>query len=188
MSDNEMISSGAQFRPDGSSNFPQLFIQGKFGMYGESSYCMLDIGMMGDYAYHLDNVDFEIDAVPFPSPKGQEHLAIHRGNLFGIAKNAAHPVEAGAFLRFWLDPKNSTPFDDAAINGNMKDVFNWINSESTVKKPFLSGGVLGYQNAERMGSLTYSLMMGTPYEIPTTIGRYQQFINTSVAEANKVIQ
>lgn len=184
---NSMMSSGAQFRPDGSSNYPQLFLDGKFGMYGEGSYCMLDIGMLGDYAYDLDSVDFEIDAVPFPSPKGQTPVAIHRGNLFGIAKNAKNPVAAGVFLRFWLDPKNSLPFSKTAINKNMNDTFEWVNSESTKKKAFLSGGVLGYQNAERMGNLTYALLVGTPNEIPTTIAKFQQFINSSVDQANKVL-
>lgn len=183
---NEMMSSGAQFRPDGSSNYPQLFLDGKFGMYGEGSYCMLDIGMLGDYAYDSKSVDFEIDAVPFPSPKGQEAVAIHRGNLFGIAKNAKNPVAAGVLLRFWLDPKNSLSFSKTAINKNMNDTFEWINSEKTKKKAFLSGGVLGYQNADRMGNLTYALLVGTPNEIPTTIGKFQQFINTSVDQANKV--
>lgn len=183
---NSMMSSGAQFRPDGSSNFPQLFLDGRFGMYGDGSYCMLDIGMLGDYAYDSKKVDFEIDAVPFPSPKGQEAVAIHRGNLFGIAKNAKNPVAAGVFLRFWLDPKNSLSFSKTAINKNMNDAFEWINSEKTKKKAFLSGGVLGYQNAERMGNLTYALLVGTPNEIPTTIGRFQQFINSSVDQANKV--
>lgn len=184
---NEMMSSGAQLRPDGSSNYPQLFLEGKFGMYGEGSYCMLDIGMLGDYAYDSKSVDFEIDAVPFPSPKGQEPVAIHRGNLFGIAKNAKNPVAAGVFLRFWLDPKNSLSFSKTAINKNMNDTFEWVNSEKTKKKAFLSGGVLGYQNAGQMVSLTADLLTGTPIGIPTTIGKYQQFINTSVNQANKVL-
>jgi len=68
----------------------------------------------------------------------------------------------------------------------MNDTFEWINSEKTKKKAFLSGGVLGYQNADRMGNLTYALLVGTPNEIPTTIGKFQQFINTSVDQANKV--
>ncbi len=184
---NEMMSSGAQFKPDASSNFPQLFLEGKFGMYGDGSYCMLDIGMLGDYAYNKKDVDFEIDAVPFPSPKGQKATAIHRGNLFGIAKNAKDPVAAGVFLRFWLDPKNSLPFSKTAINDNMRDAFEWINSESTPKKAFLSGGVLGYQNAEKMGNLTYRLLTQQPNQITSTIAMFKSFINTSVEQANKVL-
>ena len=184
---NEMMNSGAQFKPDGSSNFPQLFLEGKFGMYGEGSYCMLDIGMLGDYAYNLDDVDFEIDAVPFPSPKGQDSIAIHRGNLFGIAKNAKNPVAAGVFLRFWLDPKNALPFSKTAINDNMRDAFEWINSESTPKKAFLAGGILGYQDAEKMGNLTYRLLTEPSSQITSTIAMFKSFINTSVDQANKVL-
>ena len=184
---NEMMNSGAQFKPDGSSNFPQLFLEGKFGMYGEGSYCMLDIGMLGDYAYNKKDVDFEIDAVPFPSPKGETATAIHRGNLFGIAKNAKNPVAAGVFLRFWLDPKNSLPFSKTAINNNMRDAFEWINAESTPKKAFLAGGVLGYQDAEKMGNLTYRLLTEPSSQITSTIAMFKSFINTSVDQANKVL-
>ena len=184
---NQMMSSGAQFKPDGSSNFPQLFLEGKFGMYGEGSYCMLDIGMLGDYAYNKNDVDFEIDAVPFPSPKGEKPVAIHRGNLFGIAKNAKNPVAAGVFLRFWLDPKNALPFSKTALNDNMRDAFEWINSESTTKKAFLAGGVLGYQDAEKMGNLTYRLLTEPSSQITSTIAMFKSFIDTSVAQANKVL-
>ena len=183
----EMMSSGAQFYPDGSSNFPQLFLEGKFGMYGEGSYCMANIGMLGDYAYNINDVDFEIDAVPFPSPKGQQSLAIHRGNLFGIAKNSKNPVAAGVFLRFWLDPKNALPFSKTAINNNMRDVFNWINNESTPKKAYLAGGVLGYEDAEKMGNLTYRLLTQKPDQIDSTIAMFKSFIDTSVNNANKVL-
>lgn len=182
----EMMSSGAQFYPDGSSNFPQLFLEGKFGMYGDGSYCMANIGMLGDYSYDIKDVDFEIDAVPFPSPKGQTATAIHRGNLFGIAKNAKNPVAAGVFLRFWLDPKNALPFSKTAINDNMRDVFNWINSEATPKKVFLSGGVLGYQDTEKMGNLTYRLLSQKPEQIDSTIAMFKSFIDSSVKSANKV--
>lgn len=184
---NEMMSSGAQFRPDGASNFPQLFLEGKFGMYGDGSYCMADIGMLGDYAYDSDDVDFEIDAVPFPSPAGSTAVAIHRGNLFGIAKNAKHAVAAGVFLRFWLDPKNAPPFNKTAISNNMRDTFEWINSEKTPKKAFLSGGVLGYQDVEKMGNLTYRLLTQSPSQIDSTIAMFKSYIDASVAQANKVL-
>lgn len=181
-----MIDSGAQFRPDGSSNFPQLFLEGKFGMYGEGSYCMANIGMLGDYSYDIDDVDFEIDAVPFPSPKGSKATAIHRGNLFGIAKNSKNPVAAGVFLRFWLDPKNALPFSKTAINNNMRDVFEWVNSESTPKKAFLSGGVLGYNDATKMAEFTYYLLTEPATKINSTIESYKSFINKSVEQANRV--
>lgn len=182
-----MVESGAQFRPDGSTNFPQLFLEGKFGMYGEGSYCMANIGMLGDYAYNIDDVEFEIDAVPFPSPAGQENVVINRANLFGIAKNSKNPVAAGVFLRFWLDPKNAPAFSKTAINNNMRDVFEWINNESTPKKALLSGGILGYQDMEKMSGLTYKLMINPAEQINSTLSAYQSFINNSVSAANKVI-
>lgn len=183
----EMYDSGAQFRPDGTTNFPLQFLEGRFGMYGEGSYCMSNVGMMGDYAYNLKDVGFEIDAVPFPSPKGQDTVCISRGDLFGIAKNSRNPVAAGVFLRFWLDPKNALPFSKTAINNNMRDVFDWINKESTPKKAFISGGVLGYQDADKMAALTYTLMTNPAAQINTTLNSYQPFINTSIDSANKVI-
>jgi ABC-type glycerol-3-phosphate transport system substrate-binding protein len=183
----DMIESGAQFRTDGNSNFPQLFLEGKFGMYGEGSYCMANIGMLGDYAYNIDDVDFEIDAVPFPSPAGQEPVVINRANLFGIAKNSINPVAAGVFLRFWLDPKNAPAFSKTAINNNMRDVFEWINNESTPKKALLSGGILGYQDIEKLAGLTYKLMINPAEQINSTISAYQSFINNSVTAANKAI-
>lgn len=184
----DMIESGAQYRADGSANYPQLFLEGKFGMYGEGSYCMANIGMMGDYAYNLKDVGFEIDVVPFPSPAEQKATAIHRGNLFGIAKNSKNPVAAGVFLRFWLDPKNSLPFSKTAINDNMRDTFEWINSESTPKKAFLSGGVLGYNDKIKMAGLTYQLLTGKSTQINSIIESYSSFINTSVNQANKALR
>ena len=184
----DMIDSGAMFRPNGSARYPQLFLEGKFGMYAEGSYCMSNIGMMGDYAYDIKDVAFEIDAVPFPSPKGQKNVAIHRGNLFGIAKNSKNPVAAGVFLRFWLDPKNSLPFSKTAINDNMRDVFEWINSESTPKKAFHSGGVLGYSDVDKMAGLTFELLTGTSAQINTTLSSYASFINSAVEEANKALK
>ncbi|MBQ7726027.1 MAG: extracellular solute-binding protein, partial [Clostridia bacterium] len=184
---NEMMASGAQFRPDGKSNYPQLFLEGKFGMYGEGSYCMANIGMLGDYAFDPAKVDFEIDAVPFPNPAGQAATVIHRGNLFGVAKNAKNPVAAGVFLRFWLDPKNAPSFSKTALNNNMRDAFEWINSENNVKKAFLSGGVLGYQDTEKMGNLTYRLLTQEPSQIDSNIATFKSFIDSSVAAANKAL-
>lgn len=183
-----MMDSGAMFRPNGSANYPQLFLEGKFGMYAEGSYCMSNVGMMGDYAFDIKDVAFEIDAVPFPSPKGQKNVAIHRGNLFGIAKNSKNPVAAGVFLRFWLDPKNSLPFSKTALNENMRDVFEWINSESTPKKPFHGGGVLGYSDLDKMAGLTYGLLVGTEAQIDTTLTGFTSFINSAVDEANKALK
>ena len=144
--------------------------------------------MMGDYAFDIKDVAFEIDAVPFPSPKGQKNVAIHRGNLFGIAKNSKNPVAAGVFLRFWLDPKNSLPFSKTALNENMRDVFEWINSESTPKKPFHGGGVLGYSDLDKMAGLTYGLLVGTEAQIDTTLTGFTSFINSAVDEANKALK
>ncbi len=184
----EMLDSGAQFRPDGSSNYPQLFLEGKFGMYGEGSYCMANIGMMGDYAYKLNDVGFEIDAVPFPSPKGQTPVAIHRANLFGIAKNSKNPIAAGVFLRYWLDPKNAPPFSKTALNGNMKDTFDWINAETTKKNALISGGVIGYHDIDKLSGMTYNLMVNPANQINTTISSYKSFIDNCVSAANKVIK
>lgn len=183
----DMIESGAQFRPDGSTHTNQLFLEGKFGMYADGSYCMANIGMMGDYAYNIEDVSFEMDAVPFPSPKGQKPIVINRANLFGIAKNSDNPVAAGVFLRFWLDPKNAPAFSKTAINNNMRDVFEWINTESTPKKALLSGGVMGYQDISKVAGLTYTLLVNPAEQINTTLNSYQSFIKNSVAAANKEI-
>ena len=184
----EMVASGAQFKPDGSSNYPQLFLEGKFGMYGEGSYCMSNIGMLGDYAYNIDDVSFEIDCVPFPSPKGQNSVVISRANLFGIAKNSKNPVAAGVFLRFWLDPKNSLPFSKTAINNNMKDAFEWINNEATPKNAMLSGGVVGYYDIGRLSYITGRLLNEPAAQIPTIIAESSSSISTAVDEANKAIK
>ena len=69
----------------------------------------------------------------------------------------------------------------------MRDAFEWVNSESTPKKAFLAGGILGYQDAEKMGNLTYRLLTQPSSQITSTIAMFKSFIDTSVAQANKVL-
>ena len=70
----------------------------------------------------------------------------------------------------------------------MRDVFEWINSESTPKKAFHSGGVLGYSDVDKMAGLTFELLTGTSAQINTTLSSYASFINSAVEEANKALK
>ena len=72
------------------------FREGKAAMHSSITYAMRK-----DSSTKFNQMTDKIDAVPFPSPKGEKPVAIHRGNLFGIAKNAKNPVAAGVFLNLF---------------------------------------------------------------------------------------
>lgn len=80
-----------------------LFTSGKCAMYAEGSW------MMGPgEANPLNAMTDEWDAVPFPSPKGQEPRLAVSGKVWCIPIHSKNQLAAYYFFRYFLDSENGT--------------------------------------------------------------------------------
>lgn len=157
------------------------FEQGRAGMIGTNLW-----SMRKDTGY--GNLNFEIDAVPFPSPKGAEVIIPANVNLFGVAKGAKNPVGAGVFLRMFLDSANNGNFADIAINKNMEDVFNYVTGKDIKKAYKYTIGVVGYTNLTNLKTLESTLAKTSSTQITTVLQKNKSLVDNAVKTVNNKLK
>ena len=176
----ELVNEGLEYPATGTSPAVE-YLKGKIGMYATNTWSMRKDADFG-------NAKFEIDAVPFPSPKGSKQYIGSRSNLFAIPKNANNPQGAGVFLRYLLD-KNNYPrtFDAVSINPKMKDTFDFVTASSANRAVLYSTGVVGYSNASDYGRMNFLLLQVAPNQVNTLLQSNKSMFDTAVINANKAL-
>lgn len=157
------------------------FEQGRAGMIGTNLWAMRKDANYG-------NLTFEIDAVPFPSPKGASVVIPANVNLFGIAKGAKNPIGAGVFIREFLDSKNNGNFADVAINPNMEDVFNYATGKDVKKGYKFTIGVVGYTNLTNLKTLESTLAKTASTQITTVLQKNKSLVDNAVKTVNNKLK
>lgn len=157
------------------------FAQGKAGMMGTNLWNMRKEGDLG-------NLKFEIDAVPFPSPKGAETIVPANVNLFGIAKGAKNAVGGGVFIREFLDSENNGKFSDVAVNANMEDVFNYVTGKDVKKGYKFAIGVVGYTNLTNLKTLEKTLAQTSASQITTVLQKNKSLVENAVKTVNNKLK
>lgn len=157
------------------------FGQGKAGMIGTNLWNMRKEADFG-------NLTFEVDAVPFPNPKGAKVVIPANVNLFAIPKGAKNPVGGGVFIREFLDSENNGNFADVAINAKMEDVFNYVTGKDVEKGYKFAIGVVGYTNLTNLKTLERTLAQTASNQITTVLQKNKSLVDNAVNTVNNKLK
>ena len=157
------------------------FGQGKAGMIGTNIWNMRKEADFG-------NLTFEVDAVPFPNPKGAKVVIPANVNLFAIPKGAKNPVGGGVFIREFLDSENNGNFADVAINAKMEDVFNYVTGKDVEKGYKFAIGVVGYTNLTNLKTLERTLAQTASNQITTVLQKNKSLVDNAVNTVNNKLK
>ena len=151
------------------------------------------VGMMQTNLWYLradsHSVPFEVDAVPFPNPKGKENIVLN-SNLFAICKNSKNPVAAGIFLRYYLDPANyPRTFEQISYCKSAKDTFEYLGKlDGSVKVVCPYTGVIGYSDYKTHGQFGYTLIKTESSQLKSVIDANASVYKKAAEQANKAIK
>ena len=126
----------------------------------------------------------EVDAVPFPSPAGEELLVPTDAKLFGIAKGSTNQEAAAYFLRYFLDPTNYD-MDNLFLNDNLKDTYNKILQEKRYLN--FSEAVIKYIDVHSYNQLNHYLYRGDASQTSVTLDQYSNIVTKAVKRINEEI-
>ena len=141
------------------------------------------------YVYKKDSTNFsgmtdEIDAVPFPSPKGSKACVPAVSKLFGILTKAKNPEAALYWLRYFLDPCNYD-MDAVFINKNLKDSFTAMN---TMEHAYMySEGVIAYGGLTDYGNMNNLIALTNSAQIAAKLKSYESIYSASISKANRAV-
>lgn len=145
-----------------------------FGMKKEGGWWSADGGLRSG----------TIDAVPFPSPKGQELTVPIEGKLFGVPKGAKNAQGAAYFLRYFLDPKNYD-MNNMFLNDNLKDTFNAVLKAKKV--PMYSYGPLTYIKSSANDEMIAILTMTDVSQVQVALDKNKNIIENAVKRVNQQV-
>ncbi len=158
---------------------PDTFKAGKAAMFSCIAYQMFK-----DSNSRFDEMTDEIDAVPFPMPKGKQQVALMDASAFGILQGAKNPEGAIEFLKYFLDPRNY-PKSDNFINANLKDTYGKV---SQMKKlvPY-TRGVLDGAGLVDYSPMSQLICKSDVGQVKATLEKYKSSYDISINKVNQMV-
>ena len=127
-----------------------------------------------------------------PSYKGKEYKPTGLVRGWGICKDAANPVAAGIFLRYYLDVNNYDT-TSAFISKEAENFFFKLTSTNTKNKNFYfccGSGVTGVTGKDKTPEAQYVQAPGyaDPSQVVTEISKYQNELNADITKLNNKLK
>ena len=161
--------------------------------YDNAGFCNGTVAMFSNLIYQMtrEQTGFsnlssgvQVDAVPFPSPKGAKAYTPATYKGFGVMKTSKNPEAAVLFIRWFLDPANDKR---EFINPGFEALRNKVLN--TNKMVPWGSGVLDYGASINYETFLYDCEMNAdPAQISTTAQRYDKILNSAIKKCNKVIK
>ncbi len=149
--------------------------------------CGITFGMKSNNGWWADTNGLragELDAVPFPSPAGEELLVPADAKLYGISKGSKNQEAAAYFLRYFLDPVNYD-MDNMFLNDNLKDTFNKVLQEKRYIN--YSEAIIKYIDLNSYFQLNHYLTRGDASQTSVTLDQYSNIVTKAVSRVNDEI-
>lgn len=149
--------------------------------------CGITFGMKSNNGWWAEDGGLrsgELDAVPFPSPVGEELLIPTDVKLFGISKGSKNQEAAAYFLRYFLDPANYD-MDNMFLNDNLKDTFNQVLQEKRCIN--YSEAIIKYIDSHSYYQLDHYLIRGDASQTNVTLDKYSNIVTKAVSRVNDEI-
>ncbi len=127
----------------------------------------------------------EIDAVPFPSPKGSKTYTPASYKGFGVMKTSKNPEAAVLFIRWFLDPANDKR---EYINPNFAKLRKKVSYDSN-KVVAWAEGVMNYGSSTTYDTFLFDCGNNADSaQISTTMQRYEKILNNAINKCNRIIK
>ncbi len=141
--------------------------------------------MMKDVSGSFGNMKDEIDAVPFPMPKGQKQKTLMDASAFGILQGSKNPEGAIEFLKYFLNPSNYNKGGNF-LNNNLKDTYAKISAMPKII-PYTAGVMNGAALAD-YSPMSQLICKSDLSQVKATLEKYKNQFNMSVEKANKKVK
>lgn len=127
----------------------------------------------------------EVDAVPFPSPKGSKTYTPASYKGFGVMKTSKNPEAAVLFIRWFLDPANDKR---EYINPNFAQLREKVSYDSN-KVVAWAEGVMNYGSSTTYDTFLFDCGNNADSaQISTTMQRYEKILNNAINKCNRIIK
>lgn len=173
----EMVEAGYQLPESQRSQIKSKFIAGEVAMLTSNTWFMLKTeGLLA--------AKFSVDAVPAPSPAGQDMLISPAYNLFGIPKGAKQPVAAGVFLKHFLAAESAEDVKSEVINPKMEDTFRVVTGKGKIGGPDYARGIIGYTNLANLKKLEEKIGTTPSSQITSVLQQNKALVDNAVNNVN----